>query len=368
MGMVSQTASAQSVWRMGYVEDPTTPSATTFPYTYFTHLIMIGFNCNGSGALYNQFGYPVNLWPGFRSGATANGVKLVLFIGGDMTTCTNNTNLSSYVTKIVNTVKGTDTSLNTAGVVFDGVSLDWESGLTSASITPYENLISSLRAGLGPTKTINFDGWNDSIFRSIAVNQNSNLDRFNNEMYDGAVNGGGNNSCQGWSWYNLAVHSLDSNCDNAADIGFTNMVNAGFPASKINEGIPYYGYLYTGCNHAEVLGCTASLTQYSYATIKSNPTFQAGQHLNDSRQLSDYIVLGTNQYLTYTDTLGISQLVNWGKSVGLGGYFVWTTNRDYISGGTTQAEKSPLSFALFTDVTGGSSAPNPPTGLTATVQ
>lgn len=353
-GMLPQTVSAQERWRLGYVNADSLP-ASSFPFSYYTHVSLLGLNCNGNGALYNQWGYETNLWPAYRAGASAAGVKLMLFLGGNMTSCTNSSNLANYVKKIVGTVNGTDTSLNTGGVVFDGVTLDWESGMSNSVTTQYENLISALRAALGSNKLISVDGWQASYFATVIVNQQNNIDRFDNEMYDSAVNGSSNSAGQEWSWYNLADKSLNSNDSGSAESGFQYYVAAGFPASKINEGIPFYGYLYSGCTHAEVVGCKASGTQYTYRDIRNKASWWNTPHLYDSNNQSDYISFaGSNQYLTYTDTDQISALTTWGDSVNIGGYFVWEVDFEALSGGT-QAQNFPLSFALYTDSQSGNS-------------
>ena len=350
-GVCPQLASAQT-WRLGYVNADLL-SAASFPFSYYNHIAVLGLNCNGSGSLYNQWGYDTANWSAYRAEASANNVKLLLLIGGNMTSRTSAGSLSSYVSKIVNTVNGTDKSLNSQGVVFDGVDLDWEAGMSNSVTGQYQNLISALRSSLGASKSISVDGWVASYFATVIVNQQNNIDRFNNEMYDSAVNGSSNSSGQEWSWYNLANKSANSNDSGSAEGGFAYYVAAGFPASKINEGIPLYGYLYSGCSRAEVLGCTASNTQYTYKSIRNNSTWWNSAHQYDSSNGSSYIPL-SNQYLTYTDTNQIADLTKWGNGVNLGGYFTWEVDFEALSSGS-QAQNFPLSYALYADTSSSTS-------------
>lgn len=342
--------SPQSVWRLGYVNaDVLTASA--FPFSYYTHVVLLGLNCNGRGRLYNEWGYRTANWRAYRVAATHHDVKLMLLVGGDMASCTASGQLASYVNNIASVVNGTDNTLNAGGVMFDGVTLDWERGMSASIAEQYERLISTLRSVLGPAKLITVDGWTASFFRTIILNQQDHLDRFNNEMYDSAVNGAASSSGQKWSWYNMANRSVDSRNSGSAEAGFTYYVAAGFPASKINEGIPYYGYLYSGCTHSKVVGCSASRTQYPYKDIRNNATWWNTPHLYDLENGSDYISFAVlNQYLSYTDTDQLRALTTWGNSVHLGGYFTWEVDFETLTA-VTRAQQFPLSFALFSDTT-----------------
>lgn len=346
----------QQSWRLGYVNSDFL-SAASFPFSYYTHVVLLGLNCDGKGALYNQWGYNTANWREYRQRATSQRVNLMLLIGGDMTSCTTANTEARYIKEILAAADGKNKILNKSGIAFEGVALDWEDGLTDAGVPRYEHLIAALRSALGPKRLLTVNGWTADVFKKIVVNQQNNIDRFNNEMYDSAVNGAVSRLHQQWSWYNMANKNVDSGENSgSAQGGFSFYVAAGVPPQKINEGIPFYGYLYSGCTHSEVLGCTAAKRQYHYSEIRNSSSWWAGgQHLTDGRNDADYIALPqSNQYLTYTDTTQIRKLVDWGRSVHLGGYFTWEVDFEGVKG-STLAERFPLSFTLSSSVCSASS-------------
>jgi len=131
-------------------------------------------------------------------------------------------------------------------------------------------------------------------------------------------------------------------------------VEAGVPRSKIGIGIPAYGYVWEGATEPLVLGAVFENTQWPYNQIVRNPTWWNGG-LNrrwDDLHRADYLsVATTNQFITYSDTRSIREVVAWGKAAGLGGYMLLFLQQEYISGAVGDA-RYPLSTPLYNAVRG----------------
>src|SRR5262249_50525519 len=174
---------------------------------------------------------------------------------------------------------------------FDGVDLDWETGISTSQ---YADLISRLRSAM-PNALITMDTGNWDNLVPAAVATHPNLDRLNVMCYDMSVG-------LGFSWHNDALLQAGNTGVGTCDWRMAALTNAGVPMSKLNIGIPAYGYAWSGATQPMAAGATFSGTQYWYSQILGNPTWwNAGANKRyDTTYKANYLSVGaTNQFITY---------------------------------------------------------------------
>src|ERR1044071_8766941 len=62
-------------WRTGFIVTSQSGPIAGFPYSKYTHLSLIGLDCNGTALVLSGWSPPSD-WPAFRSAATAAGTKI----------------------------------------------------------------------------------------------------------------------------------------------------------------------------------------------------------------------------------------------------------------------------------------------------
>jgi Glycosyl hydrolases family 18/Concanavalin A-like lectin/glucanases superfamily/Bacterial Ig domain/Putative Ig domain len=253
--------------------------------------------------------------------------------------------ISAFVQNIVNFVN--QVGQNNGG--FDGVDLDWESGLDMTNYTQLVDLINRLRAAM-PTKVITMYVFPGPPTATAAAAQSS-LDQVNVGCYD-------DGNFATWSWYNgplyTAVVNNGSSCnDTMFQQGHDNgAVAAGVARSKIGVGIPFYGYRWSGCTQAMVSGCTRQ-NYFSYGLLVGDTTrWQSQYQRYDSTYKSNYLSIpGLNEFDTYNGVEFMTDVAAWAKSNGFGGFMTFGQHDEYVSNQTGDA-RYPLSTALYSAVFG----------------
>jgi hypothetical protein len=268
----------------------------------------------------------------------ANGKKALFMINGtdaNFTSATNSSNLSRFVSQIVSVV-------NTYG--YDGVEIDWEppSSYTSTQQTQFHNLLVALRqsGNLASPKLLAADTKSSAGFYAADI---AYFDWLDIMTYD---NVGVYNNI---TWHNAPIPGSGPYQGSTVAAIMQSFTSLGIPASKLNVGLPFYGYVWTGACQS---GCTAGLTGplQRWATGTPSLTFRqyfelaktygnppgstVGTRQWDSTEQVSYLSVVDNsnhnndQFVTYDDAQAITEKVNWAKANGFG-WFVWAINYAY---------------------------------------
>ena len=360
----NQVIPSQPLWNMGYYTPFASLPISEIYWPSLTHIIHVGAIPNSDGTLdlttYNISGTASSL---ITAGHTHN-VKVLLdlsdgTISNFQSAIANHS--SSFVTNIMNVV-------NTYG--YDGVTIDWESGINFSSMA---TLVSNLRTQLG-TKLLVGDGMmgDQSNWASLI----NNLDRINLMGYD--LTG---------LWDPYLYHDSSIYAPNTSVYSINLLLNsyltAGISTSKINIGLPFYGYVYQG--GCQTIACTDGVNAplQTWATAPTHtqriPTYLAANYdLTTANNAWHWDITAHEPYLsindpvatndkfvTFENTQSITDKVNYTQVNGLGGVFNWNMNTDYFLGGSTVSEKYPLSNAITLALTAGSDIMPPVVSLTA---
>lgn len=345
-----------SVWSMGFWwgGDGVAPSSFSGYWGGLTHVIVAGVSPDGSGNLpfFSDSNYSSN-WPAMVSAAHANGVKALLNLtdiegGSDFNGAVNN-NLGSLVANIASMV-------NAYG--FDGIDVDWEKTIQSTSQSRVTSFFSALRSALG-SKVITAD-----VFSCCAsavtmwTGAHQYLDRINSMTYDGV------GTWQPYSWFNASLYAPSDHQDihsNDPGMGIDLSLDmwetvGGIPASKINLGIPFYGYTAfgsaTGPRQAQNGG--TSFNQIRYSRILSD--YPAASSPNwDSASHTPWIPI-SGGWLTFDNPQSVADKINYAKDNGWGGAIIFNLAQDTMPDGS-----HPLLGAVQTALTGSSPSPTLPT-------
>jgi chitinase len=222
---------------------------------------------------------------------------------------------------------------------YDGVDLDWEGGFDGSSMTV---LLSSLRPRLG-TKLLTADVISsDANYWGSAQGY---LDRVSAMTFDMV------GTWNPYSWHNAALFSDPQNRVWSIDLAMQLMTKAGIPGSKLNIGIPFYGWISTGGGSTaprQAWGATLpSLSQINYNRLST--TYNVSTPLWDSDAQVPWITL-PNGWITFDNEQSITAKINYAKSNNLGGWIIWALDQDYSP---TGSPKHPLLTAVKNAMTTG---------------
>jgi chitinase len=313
----------------GYWSRTQTPpySSAQIPFNELTHINHAGVNFNALGGLVVPTGF---LEPELIENAHAAGVKVLLLLGGNFPALETD---PGAMTALVGNLQ---TFINHNG--YDGVDIDWEYPGTILDRQTFFNLFTALRAALpSPTYVLSADvpPWGGSGYDLSGVE--ALADYFNIMMYD----------CAGpWTddaQLNSAIYPDPHNpepyecepggtVEEAANI-FLNQLN--LPASKLNMGTPFYGYLYQNVSAlwGSCTNCGSTVISENYGTfIKQRVNRNGWQTFYDPVSLVPYMLKtdGSPGYITYDDYFSTYEKVwysVWRR--GLGGTFMWSLDADY---------------------------------------
>ena len=317
----------------GYWSKTQTPpySAAQIPYNMLTHINHAGVSFNADG---NLIVPPRFLEPELIQKAHAAGVKVLLLLGGDFAALEPSNLAPSILQPLLQNLQAFLTSNG-----YDGVDIDWEYPSSLADETAFHNLMAGLRQFFpSPRYVLSADvpPWGASAYDFAGVEPL--VDYFNVMMYD----------CAGpWTddgQLNSAIF-LDPNdpqpyecnpggsVEQAANIFLEELK---IPASKLNMGTPFYGYLYT--NVTKLFGLCRPCENYTvpsepYGTFLKQRINQNGwQSFYDQYAKVPYMLRTDGQpgYITYDDPLSTYTRVSYSVwQRGLGGTFMWSLDQDY---------------------------------------
>jgi GH18 family chitinase len=322
-------------------------SISNIPWSNITHLNYFAAGISSSGTVVAAYTSQPEL-SNLVSAAHAHGVKILICIsdgtGNAFEPAANSSNVATTASNIASYVASNN---------FDGVDLDWESGLNTSD---YESLISHTRSALPAGKLIMVDMYHDPSFAATAVNQYNNLDQINTMCYDQDniyVNGGPK------PWYNDAIMngSIGQTYGGTCQWVASEFVSAGVPASKIGIGIPFYGRRWTGATAPNQGSGSISATIY-YGDLAQDATrWQASYQKYDTTYKSNYLSIPSmNEFDSYNGVQSVQDISAWRTSQGYGGHMVFTLEYEYVSTASGSA-RYPLSTALASAVFGSQSVP-----------
>jgi chitinase len=342
MGGSLPTASAQKalangltkrvVGDYGYWSKYQTPpyGAAQIPYTELTHINHAGVGFDSSGTLQVPDGF---IEPELNNSAHANGIKVLLLLGGDFV----GLEASGQVQTLVANVAAFEQQY-----AYDGVDIDWEYPAGEDQRRFMVELMSEFRAS-NPDYVLSIDaapwGGPGYALKELA----KSLDYVNIMMYDCAgpwTDDGQLNSPIFWNWHDPEPWECQpgGSVEQSANIFLLQV-----PPEQLNMGTPFYGYYYININHEFELcpnsistpdgNCDAAVLTVNYGTQIKRWINQIGwETLYDPVAMVPYMIKknGRDGYITYDDAVSTYYRVwysDWQR--GLGGTFMWSLDADY---------------------------------------
>jgi chitinase len=304
-------------------------SSEQIPFEKLTHINHdgVGFNANGTLSIPQGFFEPQLL-----TKAHANGVKVLLLIGGDFTGVEQSGTLFTLIDSL---------SAFAAKYGYDGFDFDWEYPETTEDRDFFVELMAGLRA-VNSDYVLSIDAapWGGDGYDLVRLKEYT--DYFNIMMYDCAgpwTDDGQLNSAIFWNWHDPQPWECQPG---GSDEGAAKVFLKEVPPAQLNMGTPFYGYYYT--NISEEFGvCPNSLTNanqecdgtvYSknYAAVKPLITKGNWQTYYDPIALVPYMLRtdGHPGYITFDNSISTYLRVSYCDwTLGLGGTFMWSLDADY---------------------------------------
>ncbi len=363
---LSQTVPSISEWSAAFwmsgSGSSSTPPISAIDWSSMTHIIHGPAIPWANGTLDLTTYSITSDAPALVSAAHAHNVKVLLSIMSgwsaqdDFADAANN-NMTTLVGNIVNAV-------NTYG--YDGVDIDWENTASSMiNWTSMTTLISDLRAALG-TKllTAEADGGDQSHWAPLS----GDLDRVNVMVYDMAA------SWEPFTWYDSPLYGIKSAV--SLDSYKNDFVNAGIPVSKIDLGLPFYGYAVRG--GCQTLGCAAGISAPlqmwttpptwipenearlagNYDLSSSNPDWHWDIYAHEPYLSINEQDNASDTFVTFENQQSLTDKIDYIKSNDLGGWSIWNINNDYFPSEPATAQIYPLSHAVALELASAPAAPS----------
>ena len=233
----------------GYWSQYQTPaySHAEIPYHKLTHINHAGVSFNADGSLTVPQGF---IEPELNNRAHAEGVKVMLLLGGDF----NGIETSGAVQTLVDKVAAFEEQYH-----YDGVDLDWEYPENTVDRRFLVEVMSRLRKS-NPEYTLSVDVAPWGGYGYDLKHLQLSLDYFNIMRYD----------CAGpWTAYGQLNSPIFSDwhdpapweCQPGGSVHDTaNIFLTVVPAVQLNTGAPFYGYYYTNINQVFGLCPNAAYT------------------------------------------------------------------------------------------------------------
>jgi chitinase len=317
----------------GYWSQTQTPAYghAQIPFKKLTHINHAGVSFDATGSLTVPDGFHE---PELNNLAHADGVKVLLLLGGDF----NGLETSGELNRLVDNIRAFEETFH-----YDGLDIDWEYPETFQDAQFLVTLMKALRKS-NPDYTLSIDvaPWGGTGYDIKTLKLTT--DYFNIMMYDCAgpwTAHGQLNSPIFWDYHDPANYECEpgGSAREAARIFLSQA-----PASQLNMGTPFYGYYYTQVTELFGLCPSAASTpdgecddnwvqSPNYAPWIKEQINQNGWETHyDPIAYVPYMLRkdGSGGFITYDDyfsTYFRTWYSDW--QLNLGGMFMWSLDADY---------------------------------------
>ena len=306
------------------------------PYSQLTHICQAFMTFTASGAVSGP-----TVETGFITNAHAEGVKVLVSVGGSGYAATFSTlmNNATARTTLINNIYNFCATNN-----YDGADIDWEYPKSNADKANMTTFIIDLRAKFNsspapaPTWLISaaIPGYETGTNFIDFVALNSYIDFWNVMAYDmhgsWSLDKPGPNSAlyQGSDPNNTTL-----NCVSYMD---TIINTRGVAASKINMGMPFYGYNFPSATGLYTASITSDALALAYTDIIPLITNGSYTYVWDSGSHTPYLRKNVgNGVITYDNQQSIVDKVNYAVGTrNAGGVFMWRIDQGYNTTSSTQ--------------------------------
>jgi len=325
--------------------------ADKIPYNKLTHICHAFVQPQANGSLVAPSGY---LEPALITYAHNAGVKVLVSIGGaDEVARQNFTTIAASASLRTAFANAVESFCRTYG--YDGADIDWEFPQNATDRTNQNLLIQAVRdkfnSSFAPapsweiTMAVSpgnwYGQWNDYSYL------NNVISFYNLMTYDY------HGEWSAHSGHNSPLYRGTDPLD-GENIDWSNnymTVTRGVPASKMNLGIPFYGYRFP---NSESLydSFVSGAYQMNYNII--TPLIGSGWTYNwDSGSIVPYLTYDSGAGLiSYDNPQSVIEKVNYALSVkGYGGIFMWEITADYSAGSQPLLDAMWNSYAAFCGLT-----------------
>lgn len=301
------------------------PGIANLPYSKLSHIGYFNMAPTATGGITYPNGSLLPNLPSLVTTAHANGVKVMLVIGGasGATDATWRAAITTYKTTFINNLVSLR---NTYG--FDGYDLDWEPFSSSSDQSSFETFVSDLKSALGASGTLSAFLGNQSWKYTMAANIQNNIEVFNISSYD--ISYGNSIVVHDSPLYALGGQPAG---ESSADI-VQAYISAGVSPSKINIGIPWYTSYWSGSSGLYTSGTfqPGSSEQYDGLAGASGTTPPTGEQY-DSVAKGAYIYSG-GIFKSYNNEAAVQAKVDYVEQEGLAGVAIWELGQAYFPGDT----------------------------------
>ena len=360
---LSVAVSTPPIWRFGFFWSPANQSypPSLIPWSNYTHVSQLVIMPTRSCGIDDESYYVKDSRAQFVSSAHTNGVKALISLLHDrdqtaIINCTRPANIGAFVATLVNYINQYN---------YDGLDLDWEAGVVPGQ---YQDLVGRLRANL-PKKLLTADiAVHQRVYVVAIQNQLDRINLMNYDMGQSDYHGRGLRR----AWHNAALRSVgDTTNYQSAEANLYYMISSGILASKINLGVPFYGYIFQGCTTSIARKfCPAGVkqptdafsggglqrTQIEYNKLLSSK-YNLSPHLWDATRKAPYISYkgksgacekspcDSDAFITYPDPQQMNEAVLLLLEKHLGGIMTFALHQEYMSGETGD-KRYPLSTQI----------------------
>ncbi len=310
---------AQLRWSVGYWTPRGAPAIApeAIQWSSLTHVVHAWALVRPDGSLDLATQQIETMGPRLIAAAHARGVRVLLGIGQPYWQGETNNLLQAVTDRRTTLVNNILAVVDAHG--FDGVDIDWEPFNAAREGAAVRALVIDLRARLGKKRQLSATAivTEHAFWPGVAAY----LDKVSVMTYD---LGGTFNP---YSWHNSALYASDARVQAMASV-IERFIAAGLPRRKINIGIPFFGYDFSGGvtlpGQPWPAGVISRQLYYQEIAFRITQT----NYRWDAQAMVPYLT-GVS-FVTFDDERSITEKVNYAKTHDLGGWIIWELAADYF--------------------------------------